>query len=245
METIEIYLNSKNASQMRGDTSDCYFDLPMITTMTDETAYVSVKSGTIPYSWYNVNSSNNLLLFTINEVEYSLTITPGNYNVNTLALELQSLFALGGFTFTVTYVSKTNRFDFKYIGDFVFKKESTCFEILGLSIQDHYSLVTLGKRILQSTNGVNLFTVRQLLICSDNFILGNIDSSNSGNRNIISSVAVTGNPDSMISFSNTSQHKIHHTKNLTSLHIQIRTDDGALLQLNRCHWSITLAINIV
>ena len=242
METVELYLNSK-AARIRGDTSDCYFTLPTITTMPDEQAFISVKNAVLPYSWYNISDTNNTLLVEIASIEYTLKLSAGNYTALTLASELQNLFALGSFAFTVSYISKTNRYDFKYSNDFVFKNSgSTCFELLGLSAQDHYSLVTIGTRILQSNISINLFVNRQLLLLSDNFILSNISASASSNRNILCSIPVTGNPTSMIHYSSTAQHLIHHTTNLNALHVRIVSDDNTPINLNGCHWSACLAI---
>ena len=245
-ETIEIYLNSETAKR-RGDTSDCFFSIPIIQLDEEkETAYVSLKNAVVPYSWYNVNSSNNLLFITVGVNDYTLTITPANYNVNTLAVELVKLFELGNMSFSVTYHSKTGKYDFKHAGeDFVFKKESTCFELLGLTDQDHYSMAQIGGKLIQSNASCNLFTVRQLLLCSDNFILSNISSASLSSKNIISCIPVSGNPGSIIHYQNDALHKIHHTQNLASLHIQIKNDINEIVNLNGVHWSCTLAIHII
>ena len=63
-------------------------------------------------------------------------------------------------------------------------------------------------------------------------------------KNIISCIPVSGNPGSIIHYQNDALHKIHHTNNLTSLHMQIRDDDDNLINLNGLHWSCTLAIII-
>jgi hypothetical protein len=44
---------------------------------------IAVSSITIPYSWFNITSSNNLLIlkWPSNNVEYTITFTPGFYSV--------------------------------------------------------------------------------------------------------------------------------------------------------------------
>jgi hypothetical protein len=64
-DTIEIYLNSKTANKQNNGTSDVTFHLPPIEVLKDEKAYVNVKQAVIPFSFYNVNETNNLLNFSI------------------------------------------------------------------------------------------------------------------------------------------------------------------------------------
>jgi hypothetical protein len=239
-ETVEIYLNSKSARMVGTNTSDCYFDINIIDISEDETAYVSLKNIVVPYSWYNVNSSNNTLIYELSVLlTNTITIPVGNYNVTTLAAELTS--QLAPLSPTITYNSKSGRFHFQFSKSTVFKNESTCFELLGLTQQDHYT----DTNQISSNISCNMFTIRQLLLCSDNFILNNISASSMQSRNIISCIPVSGNPGSIIHYSNNSQHKIHHTNNLTSLHVQIKDDMNQLVNLNGIHWSATLAISIM
>ena len=246
-ETIELYLNSKAAKIVGTNTSDCFFDINIIEVDPDETAYISLKNIVVPYSWYNVNSTNNLLKIEIDflfVVHIIVTIPLGNYNVTTFKNELINQIKIeSGFDFIITYNMKSGKYIFKFDGatSFVFKKySSTCFELLGLSEQDHHSSSTE----LNSTFSVNMFTTRQLLLCSDNFILNNISSTSKQSKNIISCIPVSGNPGSIIHYQNTALHKIHHTNNLSSLHIQIRDDMNNLVNLNGIHWSATLAIHL-
>ena len=61
-ESIEIYLNSKYANKyVDNTTANCIFHLPSIEVSKDEKAYINVKSAVIPFSWYNVNNTNNKL----------------------------------------------------------------------------------------------------------------------------------------------------------------------------------------
>ena len=60
-ETIEIYLNSKSASNcLDNQISDCFYNLPAIEILQDEVAYINLKDAVIPYSFYNVNNTNKL-----------------------------------------------------------------------------------------------------------------------------------------------------------------------------------------
>jgi hypothetical protein len=124
---------------------------------------------------------------------------------------------------------------------------SNCFELLGFNENIEYNSTNIAgtTHILNSVNGVNLFVVRQVYIASDNFILNNINASNPNDTNILASVSVTGNPNSIIHYENTTtRHLIHHLNNVTNLNIKLLDQDGDLLNLNGVNWSITLELII-
>lgn len=258
-ENLEIYLNSKSARLKQDNQSgNCFFTLPNIDIdETKEQVYVSIRNATIPFSWYNVNETNNILNLTIDGSSYSITLTEGNYNVNTLAIEFKSQiddiqFQHGhNADITITYLVKTNKFYFFHSHhDFSFLSTSTCFELLGFEDGQTYLSTPLPfqtqKEELTSTIGVNLFVVRQIYITSDNFILNNINVATPTNANIIASVPVLGNPNSVINYENTSaRHLIHHLNNINNLHIRLEDQKGQLLLLNGVNWSITLELTII
>jgi hypothetical protein len=62
---------------------------------------VFINSINIPFTFYVINSSNNVLVF--ENGLFSITIPPGNYNSTSLGATLQSLLAASGNPFTVTF----------------------------------------------------------------------------------------------------------------------------------------------
>ena len=251
-ETVEIYLNSKLANQQNG-TSNCVFHLPNIEVAKDELAYVNVKQAVIPFSWYNVNETNNVLDILIANVRpYTINIPFGNYNINQLIAYLHSQFLLfvgNDKHLIITYSNQTNKLLFTHTHH-IFKLEiySTCSELLGFNDKEEYNstnIVGTNTHILNSINGINLFVVRQIYIASDNFILNNINASNPNDTNILTSVSVTGNPNSVIHYENTTtKHLVHHLNNITNLNIKLLDQDSDLLNLNGVNWSITLELII-
>ena len=238
METLEIYLNSKTARQ-NSETSNCYFDIPNIDIDSSEQVYIGVRNSTIPYSWYNVNSNNNIVNFMLNNISISVTLTEGNYNVNTLGVEFFNQTGI-----TISYQKSTNKYLFSHLtSDFTIYKTSTALELFGLTeVINHHSF---NKNII-SDIGINLFTVRQIYVTSDNFILNNINASTHSNANILCSIQVTGNPNSITHYENTTaKHLIHHLNNISNLHIKLTDQDGNRLHLNGVHWSMTLQLYII
>jgi hypothetical protein len=200
-----------------------------------------VLHAQIPGSYYNINHSNNKLVYSIdgNPLQ-TVYFTPSNYNINTLMVHIESLIEIN---FDITYSTSSNKITITHnTNDFELDDSSTCFELLGFSHTDHEST----SQILISDNVINLFNIRTLQICSDNFILNNIDSFNPNNSNILASIPITSSFNSIISYSN--PHDVHseinNTRNLTNLHIKITDQDGNIIELNNAHWSITLLLSI-
>jgi len=256
-ENLEIYLNSKFADQyLNNDVSDCIYNLPNIIIEQNEVAYITVKDAVIPNSFFNINESNNKLNLTINGSAYSILITYGNYNVNTLKTEikteidaLQTQHGHDG-DLTITYLTKTNKFYFFHSRhQFSFLSSSTCFEILGFKDEQTYIATPLPfqthKHELTSTISINLFTIRNIYIESPNFILNNINSVNHNNNNLLCAIPIKGTPNSIIFYEDLTKHLIHNLNNLTTLRIQLKDQDGELINFNFCHYSITLEITII
>lgn len=258
-ENLEIYLNSKTATQyLDNNVADCIFTIPNIELdILKEDVYVSVRNAVLPYSWYVVNSTNNKLDLTIDGTSYTINFPLGNYNVNTLATQLKSLIdALQtqhghDGDLTITYLAKTNKYYFFHSRhQFSFLSTSTCLELLGFKDGQTYVASALPfqthKHELTSTIGINLFVVRAVYVNSNNFILQNINSSTPSNASILASISVTGNPNSIIHYENTtSKHKIHTLNNINNLHIKLTDQDGDLLELNSINWSMTLELTII
>ena len=245
-ETIEIYLNSNNATKLYNGVSDCLYTLPnIVIDEKTEKAYINIKSAVIPYSFYTVNDNNNKLFFSIDAVNYNITISNGNYNVNTLKNELKTLLDVEtSLTWTITYNSKTNKFNFKLSFHlFSFLSSSTCFELLGFENNLTYST---SNNVLTSTISINLFTVRNIYITSPNFILNNVNASLHNKSDIIASIPIKGVQNSIIFFEDRPYKTIvNHLNNITNLRIILNDEQGNIIDLNHCHYSITLEIHII
>jgi len=243
---MDIFLNSKTCDRkINNETSDCYFHLPSLEVdVMKERVFIKVKSASIPYSFYNVNDYNNILDLTIDAVPRSFTIPSGNYNINSLLIEINLL--LLSFGVILTYILKTNHILITSAFNFSFMATSTVDEILGFAdnVQYNATILPSGFYELESVNGINLFGVRQIYISSDNFQLDNMSNHNPRDKSTLLAVLVNGNPNSIINYSdlNTEPHEIHNVNNLTNLHIKLTDELSRPLLLNRTNWSLTLSI---
>jgi len=246
---MDIFLNSKTCNRkINNESSDCYFHLPALEIDTlKERVFIKVKSASIPYSWYNVNDYNNILDLLIDGDNRSFSIPIGNYNVNTLLIEINLL--LIDFDITLSYVLKTNHIIFNSPSIFTFLASSTIDEILGFNnnvsyISHEIIIDSVTSYKLESVNGFNLFQVRQIYISSDNFQIDNMSNHNPNNRSTLLAVQVLGNPNSIITYNDSSEnsHEIHNVTNLTNLHIKLTDEMSRPLLLNRMNWSLTISI---
>jgi hypothetical protein len=98
---------------------------------------------------------------------------------------------------------------------------------------------------LQSTICCNMFTIKNIYVTSEIFILNNIDSNNHGRLNIICSIPVQGVSGSFLFYSDSQRHLIHNVNNLTSFILKLTDEDGALIDFNDIHYSLTLEITIL
>ena len=244
-DLITIHLNSSNAAKYYNGSynSQVEFSLPYINIPSDYTIYLNVAHVAIPYSFYNINTTNNILKYSISSTIYSITIPVGNYTVTNLLSQLISLFPNA---FTITYSGITNKFNFLHsTQDFVFiydqyNIQSTCFGILGFSLGYQYSL----NKALTSDTMANLCPTRCLCI-SSTFLTQNITTVAPNNSSILCSIPVTVNPYTIISYQN-NVFKVNINSNmLNAVQIKITDQDGNLLNLNSIHWSITLNLELV
>jgi hypothetical protein len=242
MEMIQIFLNSKTANRyIGGFTSNCIFELPRIIHPNNKKIHLSVLNASIPYSFFNVDYFNNLLVYSLGSGDDIQIIIPeGNYNVNTLRTYLLSVMT----GFNITYTSLNNSFTFSHpTHNFTFKETSTCFEIFGFDEDLEHSSVD---RVLTSTNSINLFTIRNIYIQSNNLMNDNINNATPNSSTILTSIPVSSGQNSIINYYNFNNVKtlinVGTLKNLTSLHIKLTDQDLAILDLNGCHFSLTLLI---
>ncbi len=241
-EKIQIMLNSKTANQYLNDnTTDCLFQIPIIDIKRKHKAHIAVIDAVIPYSFYNVNSTNSTLNYTLNSVSYTLSIAHANYNVNTLKSYLTLNLQPG---FSIEYVNATNKLIFTHSSfDFTFLNTSNCFELLGFVEGEAYNS---SSYILSSAISINFFTIRNIQIASTNFILNNINTATPNKASIITSIPITANMGGIINYKNINNitSLVHEVTNINNLHIQILDQDGDLLDLNSLHFSINLLLTI-
>jgi hypothetical protein len=239
LESFQIHLTSQNADKVNNNNNcDVEFYLPVIEIPSQFHIYISVQHAVIPFTFYNVNSSNNILNYSVNSISYQLIITQGNYNVNTMKTFLSANMA----GFTISYNNITNQFTFTHSTyDFSFLSTSTCFSLIGLLSQTN----TSTSRTLVSNRAVNLAPIRCICVMT-NLKTFNIDKTQVNNNNTICSIPIITQPYSIITFQNQNNFRVNtYTNTISTLAIKLMDQTGRLLDLNGANWSMTLQFDVV
>jgi hypothetical protein len=244
-ESIQIFLNSKNADRYNNGTSDVDFYLKNLEVLSQYYIHLSVKHAVVPYSFYNINiNNNNLQIRLFNSTGYSETktanISYGNHNINSLLTELRSQLSS---TFTITFNSITNKITItNSTYDFAILLNSSCLELIGFSsLSDIYS----SNKTLTSNTNVNLQSVQCICIRS-NMQTNCISSGNQNNVSTLASIPIANQPYTTIAFINQTNHKVNlYNNNLNTINIKLVDQNGRIVDLNGLHWSMTLQLDIL
>ena len=236
-ESIKVFLNSAHASIALSD-SHVYFHLKdKIHTLNGHHIKLSVLDAEIPFSFYQTNSTNNVLSGSIGGSAFSFTVSPGNYTAFEIVDDLNAKFTAASLTCTVSYSKITNRLTFTAGGGvaIVLNAASTMLEQLGFS-----STGTLtGTTTLVSSQAVNLQPTRVLFIKIQNLNVSNrYDNSTS---KVIASVPIDVERNSWVFYtahSNISSEIIDSYVDI--LEVVIVDEEDNEVEFNGVHWSMTL-----
>lgn len=248
-DTKIVNLNSANAILNNGSfKSDVYFKT---TGLFKEEAgidhvSVSISNAQIPYSFYNINVYNNVLKIQYLSTTYTLTLTRGNYNSNTLINEIQAKLVLAGLTdITIalskitgllTFTKTTGNFTFLYSG-------STLFTVIGFDTTTNY---TSSGGILTSVYPMNLLGILKIKITSQEIVTSNYDTGLGGQNSILATIPIESGNFGIILYDNyTNTQSIISNPNLDGFDIQLFGDDNNLINFNGIDWTITMTLNIV
>jgi hypothetical protein len=245
-EKLQIHLNSRHATKYNNEHySDCDFVLPIIEAESQYTIYIGVMHVVIPYSFYNINSRNNLLCYneyTANpQITTNLYIPYGNYNANQLA----AFFTNNLPRTTCSYSSITNKFTFvNTTYDFkILTANSTCQNLIGLSTNDLSN--TSNNKTLTLAKQVNLSAIRMINMAT-NFNSGCINNFQNNAHDVLACIPIQSSPYSMINFSNSHNFSVNLNTNVMNfINIKLLDQDGNTLELNQQYFSITLQLEIV
>ena len=240
INTINLYLNSKQALKQLQGTSNCIFDFSSLP-IDDGEIFVSIQSAQIPGTFYNIDDINNLFNYSVGVTNYQILIPQANYNVNSLLTYLKTIMTAQGFT--ITFNSATNKYTFTNSTSFTFKSSSNCFEVLGFTEGQQFISVANS---LTSNLVINFFTIRNVLIEISNLMTYNKTSNPAeNNSSILVSIPITTSQNSVLSYSNIYglYEKISSISNFASLQVRLLDQDLDLLDLNGGNWTMSIQLN--
>ena len=249
-DTRIINLNSSNAEKANGDyLSDVRFNFTgLLQDDPDiEEVQIQIQNAQIPYSFYNINVYNNILKVSVDGLPtiYTITLTRGNYNANTLITELSTQLISAGLTgITITISSITGKLTFtKSSGSLTIRYNgSTLMKVLGfLTTQDYTSVA----QVLIPPYPLNLLGILKIKIASFDLVTNNYDSQVGGSLNILATIPIEAGNFGLILYDNVANiQNILKIPLLDGFDLKLYGDDGNLINFNGVDWSITLVMTL-
>jgi hypothetical protein len=234
-----INLNSKNGVKKNGTlNSNIIFNIPSIIPISKNIIFTEaiIESFTLPLSFYAINDYNNILNYTYNGSNFSLTITNGNYNAYTFITLLTSLFLANGHTMTIILDNSTGKLQFTSSLAFSFLSSSSSCAVIGF-----FTTITSSSNIINCPYPLNLLGSQKVNIYSSALNEGNFDEYGP----IILSLPINQPQYSMLSYQNNSDNFFTlGNSNLANLDIQIKNEDGQYLDLLNQNFTISIKIKI-
>ena len=233
-ESFQLYLDSKDADFHNNN--EYQFYLPNMEVVDGFYLYLSVVSISIPYSFYNINYQNNFFSYVVDNIDYSIILTPGNYNINQVVAELKSQMPY----FNIVYNSITNKISFSHAtSEFRFNISKFLY-LLGFTTNNITSL----NKTIYSSNCINLNYIRCINLVS-NIYTNNINKSLEHNASILASVPVHTSPYSIIQYNNLNNYRSNLFKNhLDYIMIKLVDNDENIVHLNGLNFNITIQLDV-
>ena len=148
---------------------------------------------------------------------------------------------LTGYTFT--YNSINNKLTIKrLINEFQLMQISSCSILIGFLLSSSNFSSSLS---LTSTNCIDLFPIN-IVYVSSNLLTYNINKSTSNNQSVLCAIPIFTQPYSVIQYHNYNNFKSNlFINSLSSITIKLLDEYGNAIDLNGCHFNLTLQLDII
>jgi hypothetical protein len=233
-----ISLNSKDAeslngtylSQLKWGTKGILFDKPNLVY-----ADISVLSVQIPNIFYSINEYNNVLNYEVGTTSYSLSITQGFYNANTLISYLTA--NMSGFTITFNTINGFLTFT-NSSSDFTFLSSSTTTSVLGFN-----TTISSSSYTLTMSYPLNLYGSLKIKITSNLLKTNNYDSD--CDVQVLAIIPKSAAPYQLIEWENRSNFRnVLSVRQIDEIDLQLYDDNNNLLNMQGLNWSINLRLGV-
>ena len=124
----------------------------------------------------------------------------------------------------------------------MFMSSSTCLSVIGFN---NNSTIISTNQILTSSHCVDLYIIKNIQVNS-NLITYNINKLQKNNYCILCFIPVSNQPFSLIEYINRTNFKTNLFVNkIRRIHIKLTDENGNILNLNGCHYVMTLQLDVV
>ena len=261
--SIVLHLNSAFASAQlsTGLTTNFIYNLKeSVEVPNHEMCQVSLYSATIPYSFYNVNSTNNQFRVTMNdgddEKTSTMTIPKGNYTATSLKDKFISVVKasteplIASLVFDIEYDRVTFKYNMKQTNVVEYLKVNfiTSGDIFGFANNTDIDFDPLGNATVVGSKCADLSdSVRGLYIRQNLTSKSTLDNETGTFSNILARIPIETNPGGIIFYN---PHNSIHRSNtwlhsISSVGIKLTNDTNAPIDLNGLHFSVSLLVSFV
>ena len=253
-ESFIVVLDSSNATSYLNSTmhSSVLFQLEdsIRKSMESFKMTFSVLSFTAPISFYQINSTNNILNIKIGTTVYKFMFPQGNYNTNTFITAFSAIvtsYSLNG-NMTLSLNQYTNAFTITYItpstsiNAFTILSTSTISSIMGFLSNTQYNSTSLNSTTSSLTfpftcNFAGLNTIN---IFCPNILTKNIDSHCLTVSSIVANVPVNNAQNDVIFYEKKSNLEYVLTSDIESIQIDIMDNQHNYIDFNNQHWNMVM-----
>lgn len=233
-----VHIDSDNRLSSSTSNEDFKVALPISIEKIHRIIPISVE---IPLTFYNVNSSTNVITVTnATPTTFTVTLTQGNYTGSSLATEIQTQLNAQAFAgFTVTYSSTTSKFTIANATSFnLIYATTTASEKIGLTADS--GLVTSWT----GTNIANLLGYRYLYIQCQELSIKEEDITESfTGKNIFMKVPISGSLGSLMTYTPNQTIIIEINENtVRNLSLKLVDESFNVISLNGIPWSMTFQV---
>jgi hypothetical protein len=252
-----IYISSRNADKYNVLNTDLSIILrDAIGCGMNQSLLLSIRSATIPYSWYNFNELNNKIRYgpaSDTSEFYEITIRRGNYSAYQLAHEIASrIFAQSHDTIKITYSMIRNTFTYTI----PYSATSRALKFYWSQSTASYNLGEFedspaNDRVFNVGTSYESFEQLQLFPISNIYVRSDIVSGTGVNNegiatNILEVIPISSPPFGVIYFRNDTGYKLLiQNKLIDSMRIRLEDQDGNLIDLNGKHWQMAVQIDTI
>jgi hypothetical protein len=241
IESIQIYLNSRYATEIIGDNiANSVYYLPVIEIPDGHHIYLSLQNATIPYSFYSISSFDNTFIFgLVGSPPTTYVVEPGNYNIKQL---IDVIGLAMGVSYTITYNSITGKVLITHTTNNFTIYASTINHTLGFSKTTN---TTSTGNSLNGRDCVNVNQIRALNI-EINFPTYNVNIAQAYNQNILATIPVYVAPYSIITYENPNNFRTNlYVNKLDQIQIRILDNENRLIDMNGINYQMTLQLDCV
>ena len=243
IDSKQFYLTSTSKIGIKMNStlnSKINFEIPRFITKQSNILYHSIKllHAEIPYSFYIINETNNVINLVIDAINHFFTVPVGNYNAFTLLTVLNTID--NKITFTLNNSTGKYHIDSNFI--FSVLSSSTLTKIIGGFLNTTYYAIPINnKYVLNFPFAVNLLGTKNIYI-KCNLILENLQTKTNDSQTL-KSIPVNVPPFGLILYNNNENiETLVKNSQIDNLNIEIVDDDDNLINMNNQDWTICIEL---